>query len=233
MKKCFDAEKYLKIQKKKIRGRIRMFDKLYIEFGGKLIDDQHAARTLPGFLPDLKIRLLQEFKDDAEIILCINANAIEKSKIRADHMISYETEVIRLIEFLRAKNLYVSSVVITLLMVRKKPKILPTNSKITKSKFISILSPKATPLMLTLLFPMQAMVPTPMSKPPNLSSSSRLPVHAPASSLLLCLSSTTNPNAASKLAMPNSKPSQSGLYRSNIPSTSPTKPPLPTLATST
>ena len=122
MKKCFDAEKYLKIQKKKIRARIRMFDKLYIEFGGKLIDDQHAARTLSGFLPDLKIRLLQEFKDDAEIILCINAGAIEKSKIRADHMISYETEVIRLIEFLRAKNLYVSSVVITLFDGQKKAK---------------------------------------------------------------------------------------------------------------
>ena len=122
MKKCFDAEKYLKIQKKKIRARIRMFDKLYIEFGGKLIDDQHAARTLPGFLPDLKIRLLQEFKDDAEIILCINADAIEKSKIRADHMISYETEVIRLITFLRAKGLYVSSVVITLFNNQKKAK---------------------------------------------------------------------------------------------------------------
>ena len=67
MKKCFDADKYLKVQKKKIEKRIKMFDKLYIEFGGKLIDDQHAARTLPGFLPDLKIRLLQEFKDDAEI----------------------------------------------------------------------------------------------------------------------------------------------------------------------
>ena len=97
MKKCFDAEKYLKVQKRKIKQRIKMLDKLYIEFGGKLIDDQHAARTLPGFYPDLKIRLLQEFKDDAEIILCINANAIEKSKIRADHMISYETEVLRLI----------------------------------------------------------------------------------------------------------------------------------------
>ena len=97
-----------------------MFDKLYLEFGGKLIDDQHAARTLPGFLPDLKIRLLQEFKDEAEVILCINANAIEKSKIRADHMISYETEVLRLIEFLRAKGIYVSSVVITLYNGQKK-----------------------------------------------------------------------------------------------------------------
>lgn len=119
-KKCFDAEKYLKIQKKKIKNRIKMFDKLYLEFGGKLIDDQHAARTLPGFLPDLKIRLLQEFKDDAEVILCINANAIEKSKIRADHMISYETEVLRLIEFLRSKGVYVSSVVITLYDGQKK-----------------------------------------------------------------------------------------------------------------
>lgn len=120
MKKCFDAEKYLKIQKKKIKERIRMFDKLYLEFGGKLIDDQHAARTLPGFLPDLKIRLLQEFKDGAEVILCINANAIEKSKIRADHMISYETEVLRLIEFLRSKNITVNSVVITLFNGQKK-----------------------------------------------------------------------------------------------------------------
>ena len=122
MKKCFDAEKYLKIQKKKIKERIKMFDKLYIEFGGKLIDDQHAARTLPGFLPDLKIRLLQEFKDDAEVILCINANAIEKSKIRADHMISYETEVLRLIEFLRSKGITVNSVVITLFDGQKKAK---------------------------------------------------------------------------------------------------------------
>ncbi|MBR0488538.1 DUF1846 domain-containing protein [Candidatus Saccharibacteria bacterium] len=119
-KKCFDAAKYLKIQKKKIKSRIAMFDKLYLEFGGKLIDDQHAARTLPGFAPDLKIKLLQEFKDEAEVILCINANAIEHSKIRADHMISYETEVLRLIEFLRGKGIYVSSVVITLYEGQKK-----------------------------------------------------------------------------------------------------------------
>lgn len=122
MKKCFDANKYLKIQKARIKERIKMFDKLYIEFGGKLIDDQHAARTLPGFPPDLKIRLLQEFKKEAEIILCINASAIENSKIRADHMISYETEVLRLIEFLRSRGLTVSSVVITLFNGQKKAK---------------------------------------------------------------------------------------------------------------
>ena len=95
MRNGFDNEKYLRVQSEHIKERIAKFgDKLYLEFGGKLIDDQHAARTLPGFFPDLKIRLLQEFKDEAEIILCINANAIEKSKIRADHMISYETEVL-------------------------------------------------------------------------------------------------------------------------------------------
>lgn len=119
-KKCFDANKYLKIQKKKIKNRIQMFDKLYLEFGGKLIDDQHAARTLPGFAPDLKIKLLRELKDDAEVILCISADAIEHSKIRADHMISYETEVLRLIEFLRNKGIYVSSVVITMFNGQKK-----------------------------------------------------------------------------------------------------------------
>ena len=122
MRKCFDAKKYLRIQKQKIMERIKMFDKLYIEFGGKLIDDQHAARTLQGYEPDLKIRLLQELKNEAEIILCINANAIEKSKIRADRMISYETEVLRLIEFLRSRGLLVSSVVITLFDGQKKAK---------------------------------------------------------------------------------------------------------------
>lgn len=97
-----------------------MFDKLYIEFGGKLVDDNHAARVLPGFEPDLKIRLLQEFKDDVEVILCINANDIEKSRIRSDRMISYEIEIIRLIEFLRHKGIAVNNVVITLFDGQKK-----------------------------------------------------------------------------------------------------------------
>ena len=114
MKTCFDSNKYLKLQSKRIKERIKMFDKLYIEFGGKLIDDYHAARVLPGFEPDIKIRLLQEFKDDVEIILCINANDIEKNRIRSDRVISYEAETIRLIEFLRSKNIAINNVVITL-----------------------------------------------------------------------------------------------------------------------
>lgn len=122
MKKCFDSDKYLKLQKAKIKDRIKLFDKLYIEFGGKLVDDYHAARVLPGFEPDLKIRLLQEMKDDLEVILCINANDIEKSKIRSDRVISYEAEILRLIEFLRSKGIEINNVVITLFDGQKRVK---------------------------------------------------------------------------------------------------------------
>ena len=114
MKSCFDSKKYLKLQTKKIKERIKMFDKLYIEFGGKLVDDYHASRVLPGFVPDIKIKLLQELKDDVEVVLCINANDIEKNKIRSDRFISYETETLRLIEFLRSKDITINNVVITL-----------------------------------------------------------------------------------------------------------------------
>ncbi len=114
MKASFDSKKYLKIQKAKIKERIKMFDKLYIEFGGKLVDDYHASRVLPGFEPDIKIKLLQEMKKDVEVILCINANDIEKNKIRSDRVISYEAEVLRLIDFLRSREITVNNVVITL-----------------------------------------------------------------------------------------------------------------------
>lgn len=111
----FDSEKYLKIQSEKILERIKMFDnKLYLEFGGKIFDDHHAARVLPGFRPDNKIRLLQQFKDDLEVIFCINAADIEKSKIRADYGISYELELLRLIEKLQGLGILINSVVVTL-----------------------------------------------------------------------------------------------------------------------
>ncbi len=111
----FDSDKYLKVQGERIRERIEMFDnKLYLEFGGKIFDDYHAARVLPGFRPDNKIRLLQQFKDDMEVIFCINANDIEKSKIRADYGISYELELLRLIEKLQGMDILINSVVITL-----------------------------------------------------------------------------------------------------------------------
>lgn len=111
----FDSDKYLKIQSEKIRERINMFNnKLYLEFGGKIFDDFHASRVLPGFKPDNKIKLLQQFKDDLEVIFCINAGDIKKSKIRADYGISYELELVRLVEKLRGLGISINSVVVTM-----------------------------------------------------------------------------------------------------------------------
>ena len=111
----FDSDKYLKIQSEKILERIKMFDnKLYLEFGGKIFDDYHASRVLPGFRPDNKIKLLQQFKNDLEVIFCINSADIEKSKIRADYGISYELELLRLIEKLQELGILINSVVITM-----------------------------------------------------------------------------------------------------------------------
>lgn len=115
MKKAFDNEKYLKLQQKHIQERIKMFGgKLYLELGGKLFDDLHASRVLPGFDPGVKIKLLEKMKDNVEIIMCISANHIEKNKIRADLGLSYDDEVLRLIDKFRQLGLMVSSIVITL-----------------------------------------------------------------------------------------------------------------------
>jgi len=114
MKQGFDSELYLKIQTEKIKERINMFDKLYLEFGGKIFDDYHASRVLPGFEPDVKMKLLKELKDQSEVVFCINANDIEKSKMRADYGISYEMELIRLIDNLKELEISVNSVVITM-----------------------------------------------------------------------------------------------------------------------
>lgn len=115
MEKAFNNELYLKLQKERIEERIKMFDnKLYLEFGGKIFDDYHAGRVLPGFHPDSKIQLLKEFKEDLEIIFCINANDIEKNKIRADYGIGYDMELIRLIDNLEKLDININSVVITM-----------------------------------------------------------------------------------------------------------------------
>ncbi len=111
----FDNEKYLKIQSEHINERIREFGgKLYLEFGGKLFDDMHASRVLPGFLPDSKVQMLLKLKDDAEIVIAINANDIEKNKVRGDIGITYDLDVLRLIDAFRGIGLYVGSVVITM-----------------------------------------------------------------------------------------------------------------------
>ena len=110
----FDNEKYLKMQSEHIRQRISQFgDKLYLEFGGKLFDDYHASRVLPGFKPDSKLQMLFELKDDAEIVIVINSDDIEKNKVRGDIGITYDVDVIRLFNVFTKKGLYVSSVVLT------------------------------------------------------------------------------------------------------------------------
>ncbi len=110
----FDNAKYLEMQSAKILERISMFGgKLYLEFGGKLFDDYHASRVLPGFEPDSKIKMLSQLKDKAEILIAINANDIQKNKTRSDLGITYDTEVLRLIDIFRSKDFYVGSVVLT------------------------------------------------------------------------------------------------------------------------
>ena len=110
----FDNEKYLKMQSEHIMERISQFgDKLYLEFGGKLFDDYHASRVLPGFAPDSKLRMLLQLADKAEIVIAINAADIEKNKVRYDLGITYDVDVLRLIEAYRSTGLYVGSVVIT------------------------------------------------------------------------------------------------------------------------
>ena len=114
MKIGFDNDKYLKMQSESIRRRIDLFGgKLYLEFGGKLFDDFHASRVLPGFQPDSKIRMLMEMKDEAEIVIVISANDIERNKRRGDLGITYDDDTLRLIDAFRGNGLYVGSVVIT------------------------------------------------------------------------------------------------------------------------
>ncbi|KXT78970.1 DUF1846 domain-containing protein [Streptococcus sp. DD13] len=115
MKKlAFDSNQYLTLQRDHLRERINQFDgKLYLEFGGKMLEDFHAARVLPGYEPDNKIKLLQEMKEEVEIVIAINASNIEQSKARGDLGISYDQEVLRLIDTFKELGIYVGSVVIT------------------------------------------------------------------------------------------------------------------------
>ena len=114
MKTGFDNNKYVKIQSKKIKERFKLFDKLYLEVGGKLFDDSHAARILPGFKNDVKISMFKELKDDLEIIFCINAGDIERNKTRGEYGITYDQELLKLINKSKKMGFSVNSIVITL-----------------------------------------------------------------------------------------------------------------------
>ena len=129
MKVGFDNDKYVIIQREKIKERFRLFDKLYLEVGGKLFDDSHAARILPGFKLDVKISMFKELKDDLEIIFCINAGDIEKNKTRSEYDISYSQELLKLINNSKKLGFSVNSVVVTLY-----------NGQISANKFIKKLN---------------------------------------------------------------------------------------------
>ena len=114
VKQGFDNDKYLSMQSEQIRKRIAEFGgKLYLEFGGKLFDDNHASRVLPGFKPDSKLQMLLKLKDQAEIVIVISADDISTNKIRGDLGITYDADVLRLIDAFRGIGLYVGSVAIT------------------------------------------------------------------------------------------------------------------------
>lgn len=114
MRQGSDNEKYIELQAANIRKRIAQFGgKLYLEFGGKLFDDYHASRVLPGFEPDSKFRMLKSLTDDVEIVIAINANHIEKAKMRGDLGITYDEDVLRLIDIFRSCEFHVGSVVLT------------------------------------------------------------------------------------------------------------------------
>jgi len=114
MKVGFDNKKYVKIQSKKIKERFKLFDKLYLEVGGKLFDDSHAARILPGFKSDVKISMFKELKNDLEIIFCINAGDIERNKTRGEYGITYDQEILKLINQSKKMGFCVNSVVVTM-----------------------------------------------------------------------------------------------------------------------
>ena len=114
IKQGFDNDKYLQMQSEHIRERISKFGgKLYLEFGGKLFDDYHAARVLPGFQPDSKLKMLLNLREQAEIVIVVSSDALEKNKVRGDLGITYDLEILRLIDAFRSVDLYVGSVVLT------------------------------------------------------------------------------------------------------------------------
>ena len=114
MRQGFDNDMYIRLQSERIRERIEQFGgKLYLEFGGKLFDDNHASRVLPGFQPDSKLRMLKTLADRAEVVIAVNAQDIESNKLRGDLGIGYDAETLRLIDSFREAGLYVGSVVIT------------------------------------------------------------------------------------------------------------------------
>ena len=163
----FDNEKYLQMQSDKIRERIGQFGgKLYLEFGGKLFDDYHASRVLPGFAPDSKVKMLLQMKDSAEIVIVISADAIEKNKRRGDLGITYDLDVLRLIDAFRGIGLYVAASASPITMPSQPP--MPSRSawRPWGSRSTATISSPIIPPMSRSSSAMMALVRMNTSKPP-------------------------------------------------------------------
>ena len=149
MKIGFDNQKYLTMQSEHIRERISKFgDKLYLEFGGKLFDDYHASRVLPGFAPDSKLQMLLQLADQAEMIISINADDIENNKVRHDLGLTYDLDVLRLVKVYRSKG--------------NPSKASRISWRLWISRFITIIRLKAIRIMWSILSVMRAMARTTM-----------------------------------------------------------------------
>ena len=229
MKIGFDNAKYLQMQSQHIRERIAQFDnKLYLEFGGKLFDDYHASRVLPGFEPDSKLQMLLQLKEQAEIVIVISAQDIISSKVRGDYGITYDLDVLRLIDAFQGMGLFVGSVCVT--MYTAAPEVEAFEHKLNsvgvrtfrhykipgypndvarivsdegygKNDYIETQRP---------LVVITAPAPAAVRWPPA------------------CPSSTMSTSGASRRATPSSRPSPSGTCPSSTRSTSPMRPPPPT-----
>ncbi len=165
-KQAFSSEQYLNLQRDHILERINQFDgKLYLEFGGKMLEDFHAARVLPGYEPDNKIKLLQELKEQVEVVIAINASNIEHSKARGDLGISYDQEVLRLID--KFNELGILSAPLSLHNTLVSPLQMPSATNLRKMELILIfiIQSKAIRRIWITSFPLKAWAKTTTSKP--------------------------------------------------------------------
>ena len=183
MRQGFDNEKYIELQAANIRKRIAQFGgKLYLEFGGKLFDDYHASRVLPGFEPDTKFRMLESLVDDVEIVIAINANHIEKGKTRGDLGIPYDEDVLRLIDVFRSRGFLVGSVVLTHTPISPPPTPTATASSNSASPAACTTRSPDTRTTSNASFQTTDTARTSTSRPPGRSSWSPRPALAPANS---------------------------------------------------
>ena len=223
----FDNDKYIALQAEHIRNRINQFGgKLYLEFGGKLFDDFHASRVLPGFAPDSKIRMLKQLVDDVEMIVAINANDIEKSKMRGDLGITYDEDVLRLLDIFTSMGFASAGVVITRLRHH-----LPRSPSASDSPH-SASSPTLVTRHAGYPYDTSRIVSEEGYGKNQYVESPRYPLvvvtgPGPGSGKIwppACRRCTTSISAASQRDTRNTRPSPSGTCPSSIPSTSPTRP---------